>query len=108
MGCVSQDNPQKNQFCGELENWDGIVSFRSSPREHCATQKLGRERVLRKESCKNMNWSEFRELQNLRIEHFRNLCNKDDAHEERHGMWRNMSVSSKMRTRPRSLPPKLG
>ena len=107
MGCASQDNPQKIYSAGSLKFW--IVSYRSSPREHCATQKFGRERVHPKESCKNVNWSEFRGLQNLRIEHFRKLCNKDDAHTENHGIWRNMSISSKMRTRPRStLLPKLG
>ena len=41
-------------------------------------------------------------LQNSRMEHRKKPRNKNDAPAEKHGIWRNMSISSMTRTKPRS------
>ena len=86
---------RRSLFCGKLENWDRITHS-SSPRPRCVTHKFGKERVHRRESCKNVHFrSEFRGLQNSRKERKTKPWKRSDAPAEIHGTLQRMSVNSK-------------
>ena len=60
MGCVSQDNPQKNQFCGELENWDRIIpKFSKGTLRHAKTweRKGPSQGVMQKYELERIPWA---------------------------------------------------
>ena len=65
--------------------------------------KFGKERVHRRELFRSVNLtSVVLMLQNSRTELRKKPCNKKDAPVEMHVKWRNMSISSKISTKPRS------
>ena len=95
MGCVFQDYPRRKSILQEEEKI-GIEPQRQLLQGHMARKKFGKERVHRKELCKNANLKiAIRLRQQSRTGHFRKLCHKNDAPAEKHGTWRTMSLSSK-------------
>ena len=103
MGCVFQDIAEIQVDYRGAQNSRDQSAACVSQKVRFTPQKFGEERVHRKELFRSVNTaSVVLMLPNSRREHRKKPCNKNDAPAEKHGIWQNMSTSSKIRTMQRS------
>ena len=88
MGCVSQDSHPRKSILREPGMLDQNTPS-NSPRARGTKLKFGKERVHREASFKSVKFTNaIRALRDLRKEHMRKPCTKNDAPAKQRENWR--------------------